>query len=130
MAFPWSCSRDDGIILTKDSSLLLHAIRSLFYWRILLKTTLYFGFETPNKKIREKKLESLHEYHFVEQKNEDRKPDKISESEKTQVFSRIRIRNTAETSTNTAVQEFHIWIKSFSSLSLVYRLRAILLILI
>ena len=37
---------------TKDSSLLLHAIHSLFYWRILKKIILSFGFKNPHKKIR------------------------------------------------------------------------------
>ncbi len=50
------------IILTKDSNLLLHAIHSLFYWRILKKTKLFSGFQNPYKKIREtRKLESIHE---------------------------------------------------------------------
>jgi hypothetical protein len=40
------------INLTKDSSLLLHAIHSPFYWRILKKTILLSGF---------KKMESIHE---------------------------------------------------------------------
>jgi hypothetical protein len=35
------------INLTKDSSLLLHAIHSPFYWRILQKTTLLSGFKNP-----------------------------------------------------------------------------------
>jgi hypothetical protein len=40
--------------LTKDLSLLLSAIHSLFDWRILQKTILYYGFKTPyqNKKIK------------------------------------------------------------------------------
>jgi hypothetical protein len=33
----------------------------------------------PTKNLRTKKLESLHEQHSVEQKNEGRKPDKNSE---------------------------------------------------
>jgi hypothetical protein len=57
--------------LKKDSSLLLRAIHSLFYWRILKKSMLFSGFKCPYKKIREtRKLESVHEYHFVERKNE------------------------------------------------------------
>ncbi len=48
--------------LTKDSSLLLRAIHSLFYGWILQKIILYYGFKTPYKKIREtKKLKSIHE---------------------------------------------------------------------
>ncbi len=47
---------------TKDSSLLLHAIHSLFYLRILQKTTFYSGFKTPYKK-------------YTKQENEGRKPD-------------------------------------------------------
>jgi hypothetical protein len=41
------------ISLTKDSSLLLRAIHSSFYWQILKKTILFYGFENPFKKIRE-----------------------------------------------------------------------------
>ncbi len=53
--------------LTKDSSLLLHAIHGPFYWRILQKTILYSGFNNPYKKIYEtRKLESIHEYYFAE----------------------------------------------------------------
>ncbi len=48
------------INLTKDSSLLLHAIHSPSNWRVLKKTI----------------LESIHEQPFVKKKNESRKPDK------------------------------------------------------
>jgi hypothetical protein len=48
--------------LTKESSLLLHAIHSAFYWRILKKTILFPDLKKPLKKIRgTKKLESNHE---------------------------------------------------------------------
>jgi hypothetical protein len=48
--------------LTKESSLLLHAIHSPFYWRILKKTILYSSFKYTYKKICEtKKIESIHE---------------------------------------------------------------------
>ncbi len=67
------------INLTEDSSVLLDAIHSLFYRRILKKSIVYYDFKNPYKKICEtKKLESLHEQHFVERKNESRKPDKNS----------------------------------------------------
>jgi hypothetical protein len=47
------------------------------YLRILKKTILLSGFKNSYKKICEtRKLESVHEQHFVEQKNEGRKPDK------------------------------------------------------
>jgi hypothetical protein len=50
------------INLAKDSSLLLHAIHSLFYWQILQKTILYYGFKNPYKKIRKtRKLEDFQE---------------------------------------------------------------------
>jgi hypothetical protein len=50
------------INFTKDSSLLLHAIHSPFYWRILKKTILFSGLKNPYKKIREtRKLDSIHE---------------------------------------------------------------------
>ncbi len=48
------------INLTKDSSLLLSAIYSPFYWRILRKTILFSGLKNPYKQIREtRKLESF-----------------------------------------------------------------------
>ncbi len=54
----------------------------------------------PYKKIRQtRKLESDHEEHFVERKNEDRKPDKNSSLPD----SSLR----PETSTKNALQEFH-----------------------
>jgi hypothetical protein len=43
------------ISLTKDSSLLLEAIHSSFYWLILKKTTLYSGFKLSlHKNLRNK----------------------------------------------------------------------------
>jgi hypothetical protein len=52
--------------LTKDSSLLLHAIHSPFYCMTDFKenhTVFFTGFKNPHKKIREtKKLESIHKY--------------------------------------------------------------------
>ncbi len=44
------------INLTKDLSILLHAIYNPFYWRILKKTVLFSGFKNPYKK-----LKSIHE---------------------------------------------------------------------
>ncbi len=41
--------------LTEDSSLLLHAIHSPLYWRILKKTILYSGLNNPYKKIPQNK---------------------------------------------------------------------------
>ncbi len=62
------------ISLAKYSCLLLHAIHNPFYWQILKKTKLFSGFKNPYKKISEtRKLESVHEKHFVERKNEGRK---------------------------------------------------------
>jgi hypothetical protein len=43
------------ISLTKDSSLLLHAI----HWQISKKTILFFGFKNPYKKIRKTKNSCL-----------------------------------------------------------------------
>ncbi len=49
-------------IITKESSLLLHANHSPSYWRTLKKTILYSGFNNPYKNIREtRKLETIHE---------------------------------------------------------------------
>ncbi len=47
------------ISLTKDSSLLLHAIHSPFYWRILKKTILNSGFNNPYKKSTKQENSSL-----------------------------------------------------------------------
>jgi hypothetical protein len=64
--------------LTKDSSLLLHAIHNLFYWIFFIqKTILYFGFKTPYiKNPGNKKTRVFSWIEFVEQKNNGRKPDK------------------------------------------------------
>ncbi len=45
------------INLTKNLSLLLHAIHGPFYWRILQKTTFYSSFKTPyNKSTKQENL--------------------------------------------------------------------------
>jgi hypothetical protein len=50
------------INLTKDLSLLLHAIHSPLYWRILKKTILFTSFKNPykNPRNRNRNLESIH----------------------------------------------------------------------
>jgi len=68
------------INLTKDSSLLLHAIDSPFYRRILKKTILSSVLKNTRKT---RKLGYIHEYHSVERKNYGRK----LESEKIQVYA-------------------------------------------
>jgi hypothetical protein len=68
------------INLTKESSLLLHAIHSPSTGRFSRQpyTSLY-SLKNPYKKICEtRKLESIRKMHFVERKNEGRKPDKNS----------------------------------------------------
>jgi hypothetical protein len=47
------------INLTKDSSLLLHAIHSPFYWRILQETLLYCGLKIHTKKYAKQESSSL-----------------------------------------------------------------------
>jgi hypothetical protein len=50
------------INVKKDSSLLLHAVHSPFYWRILRRTILYSGYKNTFKKSANKrKLEFVHE---------------------------------------------------------------------
>ncbi len=67
------------IKLTKDSSLLCHAIRSPFFWWILKKTIFFSGLKVLIQKIREtRKFKSIHKWHFIEQKNEGRKSDNNS----------------------------------------------------
>ncbi len=49
-----------NINLTEDSSLLLYAIHSPFYWWILKKTIFFSSFNNPYKQIHEtRKLESI-----------------------------------------------------------------------
>jgi hypothetical protein len=43
----------------KDSSLLLHASHSPFYWRILKKTILFSGYKNPCKKSAKQENSSL-----------------------------------------------------------------------
>jgi hypothetical protein len=47
------------ISLKKDSSLLLRAIHSPFYWRIFKKTILFSGFKNPYKKSAKQENSSL-----------------------------------------------------------------------
>ncbi len=61
--------------LTKDLSLMLHAIHSLFYWRVLQKkpySSLVLKLFTKNPWNHKTR------FYFAEQKNEGRKPDKNS----------------------------------------------------
>jgi hypothetical protein len=89
------------IELTKDLSLLLHAIHSPFYRRILKETILLSDLKNLYKKIREtRKLEYIHEQHLVERKNAGRKPNKNS--------SHRRLKFMPRTSTKNAIQEFHL----------------------
>jgi hypothetical protein len=53
------------INLANDSRLLLHAIHSPFYWRILKETILFSGFKNPCKKIRETSNSSLRRLEFM-----------------------------------------------------------------
>ncbi len=78
--------------LKKDSSLLLHAIHSLLYWRILKKIIFFFVFKNPYKKSAEQETLVGHEQHLVEQDKEGRKPQKFE----------------SETTTKNAVQEYHL----------------------
>jgi hypothetical protein len=70
--------------LTKESSLLLHAIHGPFYWRILKKQysnlVLKIDINNPRKT---RKRKSFHELHFVEGRIEGRK----FESEKMRVYA-------------------------------------------
>ncbi len=46
-------------ILKKRLESFLHAIHYLFYWRILKKTILFFGFKNPYKKTAKQEIWSL-----------------------------------------------------------------------
>jgi hypothetical protein len=79
--------------LTKNLNIFLHAIHSLFHWRISRVLNI------PTKKIHKtRKLESIHEKHFVERKILVENLTKL-ESEKS---------SCPKISTKTAVQEFHL----------------------
>ncbi len=85
------------IVLTKESSLMLHAIHSLFYYRILQTTILSHDFKNSHKKSMKQENSTIFMNigNFVDQKNEGRKPDNNS------------YLGRPETSTKNDVQEFH-----------------------
>ncbi len=84
-------------IWQKDSSLLLYAIHSTSHWRILKTTILFSDYKnTYNETLETRKLNSIHECHFVERINEG--------------IENLSLRNPnlcQETSTKNSVQEFH-----------------------
>ncbi len=57
----WTCPEMEflDINLTKESTHLLHAIHSSFYWRIWKKTKLISGFKKPYKKSAKQENSSL-----------------------------------------------------------------------
>ncbi len=76
--FPHAVQRGTSWTSIQQKTLvLLHAIHSLFYWRILQKpySSLVLKILTKTKIRETRKLEYIDEYHFVQRKNE-RKPDK------------------------------------------------------
>jgi hypothetical protein len=85
------------ISLKKVSSLLLHAIHSLSYWRILKKTILISGFKNIHTKIREQENSSL----FM-----NRKENELENQTKTRVLEDSTL--CPETSNKNAVQEFNL----------------------
>jgi hypothetical protein len=77
------------IRLTKDSSLLLHAIHSTFYWRILKKTKyrLLSGFQNPYiKSAKPRKLQGLRKSDTYDQRGRKRAMHSSSSPE---IYSRI-----------------------------------------
>ncbi len=65
---------------------------------------LFFGFKSPYKKIREtRKLKSIYDLRFAEQKNEGRKNKR---------WSLRRLEFMPKTSTKNVTQEFHLYIFS------------------
>ncbi len=60
--------------ITKNSSLLLHALHSPFYWRVLKKTILFSGYKNPYKNPRDKKTRVYSWIGFWRTENEGRKP--------------------------------------------------------
>ncbi len=90
------------INLTRDSILLLHAIHSPFYWRILIKPYSALVLKKHIKKIREtRKLVSTHVQHFVEWKCKMRVEN--SRLRRLEFMPRNLDKN--------AVQELHLWIR-------------------
>ncbi len=90
-----------NINLTKDSSLLLHAIPSPFYWRILQKTILYSGFINPYKKYTKQENSSL----FMNSILQKRKV-RVENQTKTRVWEDSSL--CPQPSTKNAIQEFHL----------------------
>jgi hypothetical protein len=91
------------INLAKDSSLLLHAIHSPFYWRILKKTILFSGYKNPCKKSAKQENSIYSWKHSVERKMSVKNQTNIRVWEDSSLCP--------ETSTkNAAVQEFHLWV--------------------
>jgi hypothetical protein len=88
------------ISLMKDSSLLLPAIHSPFYWRILTKIKLYSGFNNPHKKSAWQEHSSL----FMDSILCNGKM-RVENQTKTPVCDSSLC---PETSTRIAVQEFHL----------------------
>ncbi len=88
------------IILTKDSSLLLHAIHNPLYWRILKKTILLSGLQTLTKRSAKKKNSSL----FMNSILWNVKM-RVENQTKTPVWEASSL--CPETSTKYVVQEFH-----------------------
>ncbi len=75
------------INLTKDSSVLLHAIHSPFHWQIFRKTILFSGFKSPYIKIHEKRELNLF-MNFILSNGIMRVENQAKlETEKTQVYA-------------------------------------------
>ncbi len=88
------------ISLTKDSSLLLHAIHSTFYWLILKKTILYSGFNNPVKKSVKQENLSIFVNSILLNRNK-----RVENQTKARVWEDSSL--CQETLTKDAVQEFH-----------------------
>ncbi len=89
------------INLTKDSSLLLHAIHSPFYWRILKKTLLFLVFKILTKNPRNKKTQVNSWTGFCRTEK-----FRVDRQTKTHVWEDSSL--CPETSTKNVVQEFHL----------------------
>ncbi len=89
------------INLTRDSSLLLHAIHSPFFWWILKKTIVFSGFKYPCKKSPKQENSSLSMNSIVQNR-------KIRVENKTKSGVSEDSSLCRETITENAVQEFHL----------------------
>jgi hypothetical protein len=95
------------INLKKGWGILLHAIHSPFYWRILKKTILFSGLKNPYEKSTKQENSSLFKNSILQNGKM-----RVENQTKTRIWEYLSL--CPETSTKNAVQEFHLWLKKLT----------------